>query len=329
MFFTRMALVAGLVLVASGALADPLAPYAKPGQMVRLADGRDLNLVCMGQGSPTVLLEAGWSSWSLDWALVQAAIAKTTRVCAYDRAGLGFSTPGPLAKTLATVVADLTEMLDKAGIDGPWILVGASKAAVFVRAFTAAQPDGVVGLVLVDPGSPERDEAFQALDAAAEVGAVAEIQQGLARCIDRAQAGVFTIETPQDVFCLDEGEAAWSAQLKTAYQTLQHSVAYAETRLAEIRIDNALPASARGDGALGDRPLIVLKSDHGLSKAIPEPRRSQLDAAERLVAADLARLSRRGMLRPVAKAGHMIAADRPDAVIAAVEAVVVAARSAR
>lgn len=322
MAFFGLALAAALF-----ASPDPLAPYSQPGQLVPLPDGRTLNLVCMGQGAPTVLLEAGWSSWSLDWAPTQAQIARTTRVCAYDRAGLGFSAPGPMAKSLNSVVADTAAMLERVGISGPLVLVGHSKGAVFVRSFAAAYPDRVAGLVLVDPGSPERDAAFFALDAAGEARARAEIDAALARCVERADAGIFTVEEPQDAICVDEaGEAAWNTSLKSAYRILQHSPAYARTRLAEIRIANDLPAAARGAGALGERPLIVLKAEDSLSRAIPEPRRSELDAASDAVAVDLARLSRRGELRSVAGSGHMIAQDRPDAVVAAVEAVVAATR---
>lgn len=312
--------------LAAALITDPLTAYSKPGQLVPLADGRSLNLVCMGQGAPTVLLEAGWSSWSLDWAPVQGLLARTTRVCAYDRAGLGFSSPGPMEKTSAGVAADAAEMLDRAGIKGPLVLVGHSKGAVFVRAFASAYPDRVAGLVLVDPGGPERDAAFFDLDAAGEAKARTEIDAALSRCVDRAKAGAFTVEGPQDALCVDDGEADWNANLKAAYRTLQHSVAYAQTRRAEIRIANDLPASARGAGALGDRPLIVLKAEDSLSKAIPEPRRLELDAAFKAVAADLAKLSRRGELRSVSGSGHMIAQDRPEAVIAAVEAVVAATR---
>lgn len=321
------AFAAALALLATSAIADPLALYAKPERLVRLADGREMNLICLGKGSPTIVLEAGWSSWSLDWAPIQASLAKTTRTCAYDRAGLGFSTPGSTVKTLASVVADEAEMLEKAGIAGPLVLVGHSKGAVFVRAFTAAHPDLVAGLVLVDPGSPERDDAFLALDPAAEAKAVTEIRASLARCVDRARAGVFTLNGPQDAFCIDdEGDPDWNPDLKAAYRALQHSVGFAETRLAEIEIANALPDSARVAGALGDRPLIVLRADQGLSHAIPEPRRSQLYAAEQMATADLARLSQRGEIRRVERSGHTIAHDRPDAVIDAVEAVVAASQ---
>lgn len=309
------------------AAAVSLGPYAKPAQLVRLHEGRTLNLVCMGQGAPTVVLEAGWSSWSLDWAPVQAAMARTTRVCAYDRAGLGFSSPDSKPKTLATVVADETEMLDKAGIDGPLVLIGHSKGAVFARAFTATHPDRVAALVLIDPGSPELDTAYFALDAASEAKARAEIDASLARCVDRAKAGVFVIEGPQDALCVDGGEDDWSPELKTAYVALQHSLAYAETRRAELAIANTLPVSALGAGALGERPLIVLKADNSLSEAIPEPRRGEMDRISKAVSADLAKLSRRGELRVVAKSGHMIVQDRPNAVIAAVRAVVEAVRA--
>lgn len=305
---------------------DPLSPYSQPAQLITLADGRKLNLVCMGTGAPTVLLEAGWSSWSLDWAPVQAALARRTRVCAYDRAGLGFSSPDPRPRTLKTVVEDVAQMLDRAGIKGPLVLVGHSKGATFARAFAGTYPSRVVGLVLVDPGSPERDVAFAALDPQGEAEAIAEIDRALARCVVRAQAGRFTVGRPEDAFCFDEGEADWNAALKTAYAALQRQIAFSETRLAEFRISNHLPASAQGPGALGDRPLIVLKADSALSEAIPEPRRSELDRASKAVAADLAKLSRRGELREVSGSGHMVAQDRPDALISAVEAVVAATR---
>lgn len=303
---------------------DPLGPYSQPGRLVTLADGRKINLVCMGTGAPTVLLEAGWSSWSLDWAPVQATLAQRTRVCAYDRAGLGFSSPDPRPKTIGTVVEDEAQMLDRAGIEGPLVLVGHSKGATYARAFAEAYPDRVVGLVLVDPGSPERDAAFAALDPDGEARAFAEIDRALGRCVARAKVGRFTIAGPEDAFCLDEGEPNWNAKLKAAYAALQRQVFFSETRFAEFRMSNQLPSSAQGAGALGDRPLIVLKADNSLSKAIPEPRRSELDRASKAVAAHLAELSRRGELREVSGSGHMIAQDRPDAVISAVEAVVAA-----
>lgn len=305
---------------------DPLAAYSRPARLITLADGRELNLVCMGTGAPTVLLEAGWSSWSLDWASVQARLAAGTRVCAYDRAGLGFSSPDSRPKTLKTVVDDEAAMLERAGIDGPLILVGHSKGANFVRAFAASHPERVAGMVLVDPGGPERDEAFAALDAEGEAKAVAEIDQALKRCLVRAKTGQFTIEGPQDALCFDEGEAGWSVELKAAYVALQRRPSFSETRLAEFRIRNDLPAAARGVAALGELPLIVLKADDSLNKAIPEPRRSELDRASKAVAADLAKLSQRGELRSVSGTGHMIAQDRPDAVVSAIEAVIAAAR---
>src|SRR5690606_21439786 len=87
---------------------------------------RRLHLVCMGQGSPTVILTAGNTRWSIDWNLVQAPVARETRVCAWDRAGFGLSDPPPRPQTVAETSADLANALEIGGITGPFILVGHS-----------------------------------------------------------------------------------------------------------------------------------------------------------------------------------------------------------
>src|SRR6185369_2620624 len=95
-----LASAAAAAAPAPGSAAAPISmeAYAGPGRLVTLPDRRRINLRCMGHGSPTVLLEAGFGAWSFAWNKVQPAIARTTRVCAYDRAGYGFSSPGPLPR---------------------------------------------------------------------------------------------------------------------------------------------------------------------------------------------------------------------------------------
>ena len=79
---------------ATHAGAPPDSVYARPGQLVD-AGGFRLNLYCMGSGSPTVVFDSGWGDWAPAWSKVQPQIAKWTRACSYDRAGAGFSDPGP------------------------------------------------------------------------------------------------------------------------------------------------------------------------------------------------------------------------------------------
>jgi pimeloyl-ACP methyl ester carboxylesterase len=120
-----------------------------PGRLVDIG-GRKLHIYCTGSGAPTVILEAGASSFSIDWSLVQPEIAKTNRVCSYDRARMGWSDPGPL-DTAANIVQDLKALLRAANEKGPYVMTGASMGGIYVRVFQMRYPEDVVGMVLVDP----------------------------------------------------------------------------------------------------------------------------------------------------------------------------------
>src|SRR5215469_17810913 len=102
--------------------------YARPGQLVD-AGGFRLNLYCMGSGSPTVVFDSGWGDWAPAWSKVQPEIAKWTRACSYDRAGTGFSDPGPMPRTSVRIAKELHNALHHAAIGGPYI-----------RGRTAARP---------------------------------------------------------------------------------------------------------------------------------------------------------------------------------------------
>jgi pimeloyl-ACP methyl ester carboxylesterase len=114
-----------------------------------------MHLLCSGTGGPTVVIEAGASSFAIDWTLVQREVAKTNRVCSYDRAGMGWSDERPAGST-ATAASDLHKLLDVAGEKGPYVLVGASRGGLLVRAHLAEYPADVAGFVFVDPSSEDR-----------------------------------------------------------------------------------------------------------------------------------------------------------------------------
>ncbi len=126
-----------------------------PGRLVDIG-GRRIHLHCAGTGSPTVILEAGASSFAIDWSLVQPEVATSTRVCSYDRAGSGWSDARPDVETPTRVIQDLRRALDTAGEKPPYVMVGASRGGLFVRLFHATYPDDVAGMVLVDPSSEDR-----------------------------------------------------------------------------------------------------------------------------------------------------------------------------
>ena len=125
--------------------------YPPPGQMVDVG-GHRLHLYCTGTGSPTIVLEAAAPGWSLYWSLVQPEVAKVTRVCAYDRAGLGWSERGPLPRTGQRMARELHQLLKRADIAGPYIFVGHSLGGFVGRLYRDEHPAEIVGLVLVDAG---------------------------------------------------------------------------------------------------------------------------------------------------------------------------------
>ena len=112
--------------------------------------GHQIYLICVGAGTPAVILEAGYGSTSDTWYLVQPEVAKFARVCAYDRAGLGRSSAAPEPENSLQVVQELRDLLDKAGIEKPYILVGHSLGGMYMRLFADRYPEDVVGLILVD-----------------------------------------------------------------------------------------------------------------------------------------------------------------------------------
>jgi pimeloyl-ACP methyl ester carboxylesterase len=132
-----------------------------PGKLVDVGSYR-LHIDCLGAGSPTVVLENGSGDSMLEWMSVQPEIAKFARVCAYDRAGLGWSDPDSAPRTTEGVTRDLHALLANAGIAPPYVLVGHSMGGFFVSRYAAQYPDEVVGAVLVDPAGPGQNKIFPA-----------------------------------------------------------------------------------------------------------------------------------------------------------------------
>jgi pimeloyl-ACP methyl ester carboxylesterase len=128
--------------------------YAQAGQLVDV-DGFRLNLYCMGSGSPTVVFDSGWEDWAPAWSTVQPQIAQWTRACSYDRAGAGFSDPGPMPRTSVRIARELHTALHRAHIAGPYILVGNAFGGDNVRTFADLYMGEVAGLVMDDADSDD------------------------------------------------------------------------------------------------------------------------------------------------------------------------------
>jgi pimeloyl-ACP methyl ester carboxylesterase len=144
-------LALGTVLGIAGAAAKSnlRRGYPAPCQLVDVG-GSKMHLSCMGRGTPTVILEAGLDDFSIFWVLVQPEAAKSTRVCAYDRAGLGWSESSGSPRTIGNMAGELHSLLEAAKIDKPVVLAGHSFGGALVRMYAHEYPEEVVGMVLVD-----------------------------------------------------------------------------------------------------------------------------------------------------------------------------------
>ena len=151
--------------------------YRPPGLLIDVG-GHRLHATCGGNGRPLVLLESGIAASSLSWAGVQPAIARFTRVCAYDRAGLAWSDPPSCPRTFGRILDELASVLAYVAPHERCVLVGHSFGSFVVRAYAARHPDRISGLVLVDPAvewlttTPERSRLLWGGRHLSRVGAV-------------------------------------------------------------------------------------------------------------------------------------------------------------
>src|SRR5215208_3258208 len=158
-------IVALLALAVAGAIYQAIATelaeraYPPPGEMVDVG-GYRLHINCVGPGSPTVVLDAGSGGFSAQWVRVQQEVSGSTRVCAYDRAGMGWSEMGPDPRDARQITSELHTLLGKAGIEGPYVLVGHSFGGMYMQTYAARYPDEVAGVALVD-SSTDPDQFSQ------------------------------------------------------------------------------------------------------------------------------------------------------------------------
>jgi pimeloyl-ACP methyl ester carboxylesterase len=310
-------LLAGLAAAAAihAGADDPVSP-PPPGQLVDLG-GRRLHLNSQGSGTPAVIVENGNGGFSIDWALVQPEVAKFTRICTYDRAGYAWSESGPARGAVEQTVDDLHSLLRRAGIQPPYVLVGASIGGIYTRAYQRRYPEDVVGLVLDDPTSDEglgyRVDGKDKLIYEMSARDLRENFRPLLRDGWHREAPT-TIEEPLDRLPKDLQAARLWAERKLiaeddVYQELVSAESWRQEFIALRR------ERLRQEHALGNLPLIVL----GRKQSDWEIRRRHL--------AELTALSGAGKLIVAEDSGHEIHLYRPDLVVQAIRDVVTAARA--
>lgn len=301
---------------------DPTLDGARPGRLVRLPDGRRLNFRCEGEGAPTVLFEAGFAGTSLAWTRVLSRIAAHTRACAYDRAGYGFSDEGPAPRDGAAVAKDLDEGLKAAGIRGPFVLVGHSAGALYMRLFAARRRNAIAGMVLVDPSIEHQDRRFEAVFGPG-AGGMAGQKAGAAACLAAAMRRALPSADPALAVCTPKPNTNVPTADNAARMAEALRPATWRTRLSEA--DTLWGATSdevdKAPASLGDLPLIVLTAD-GTYEAAPSNVRPAADTLWRTLHQEIARRSRRGREQRVANTSHMIMLDQPAVVVAAIDAVI-------
>jgi pimeloyl-ACP methyl ester carboxylesterase len=238
----------GLIYQAAATRSDHR-EFPAPGQFVDV-DGYQLHINCTGERSPTVILDASGGDSSASWGLVQPAITQSTRVCAYDRAGMGWSDRGPAPRDMHQQVRELRLLLAGAGVEGPYVLVGHSYGGRIARVYAKEYPRHVVGMVLIDPGTLEDDPRFP--PERADELATEQRLIGLARWL--AVFGVVRLIQPQtEYYDLPTQHAASSDSFGVTTK-------YFQTIIDQYRAMPQTLAQEREVTSLGSIPLIVVSA---------------------------------------------------------------------
>ncbi|MEO7222533.1 MAG: alpha/beta hydrolase [Devosia sp.] len=298
------------IIAAAGAAYEQIAgsgdaaAYPPTGRLVDVG-GHELHLDCRGQGTPTVVMDAGLGKSSLDWTLVQPELAHRTRVCTYDRAGMGRSAPGPEPRSPAHLADELRVLLQNGGVTGPYVLVAHSLAGKNARMFAKTYPADVVGMVLVDARSEiveataDHKSFAAALESQAAQYSIAR-RFGIARLFGGGLVGQPLV--PADM----------ATQMVLAETNGDAIAATTQEGLARTADDEALTSAN-----LGSMPLVVIAADESMSNMQNWPEAQNA----------MAKLSSNGRLVVANHSGHAVHLAAPNVVIDAVNDVLADVRN--
>lgn len=291
--------------------------YAPLGELIDV-DGRQAHLFCTGEGSPTVILEAGLDPFGAQvWAAVQPDIAHTTRICSYDRAGIMWSEPGAERRDAHRVADELHALLEASAESPPFVMVGHSLGGLFLRVYDSRYPDEVSGFVFVDSSHPDQMERFPE--------EVVEIMNDLMPppLLVKAMArfGVVRLMASAEILPEERQAAAKALGPQSTVGLVGEMVALEITA-----------SQARATGALGSRPVVVLSAgiqDPPAGIELGEAAQRELVSVWGELQDEIAALSTNSERRIVENSAHYIQLEAPQAIIAAVRDVVAAVREGR
>jgi pimeloyl-ACP methyl ester carboxylesterase len=293
----------------------------RPGRLVTLPDGRRMNLRCSGQGSPTVILESGYGGDSRAWAKVQPRIAKVTHVCAYDRAGYGFSDPGPLPRDGEAIARDLDRALSAADIAGPYIVVGHSAGGLYARLFAARRRGQVKGLVFVDTSVEHQQQRLAAVFGPG-AGSLDGVRRRVAGCLQATEAQGKPADAAATTACAPADAPALARKISANPLSWRGQLSE-----LDALFDSTSDEVERVGSLLQDIPAIVLTASRqadGVTATREDPGAAVWQAFHRVLAASF----RRGEQRLV-KSSHLMMTDRPEVIADAAVELVMRARGTK
>lgn len=274
--------------------------HPMPGQLVD-DGGNKMHIDCTGEGTPVVILDSGLGDSYISWHKVQPQISRFTRVCSYDRFGLGYSDSSPHSRTSKVMAEELHTLLHNAGIPPPYVLTGHSMGGYNVRLFAGCYRSEVSGIVLVDSSHPDQQNRFPR--------ALNDLDKTWVR-----EQEFLTFSIPFGIprllgFCGNDAEVR-------AADCNFHS--YREG-LAELKAFPQNAAEAAMAGSLGDLPLSVLSHDPETPQPdVPEDLVKPLNDTWDQMQNELSHLSTRGTRTIAKKSRHYIQLDRPELVVEAI-----------
>ncbi len=274
--------------------------------------GYKMHIDCAGEGSPTVILDSGLGDSYVSWRKVQPQIAKFTRVCSYDRAGLGFSDSSFQPRTSKMIAGELHALLQAAGIAPTYVLVGHSMGGYDVRLYASLYRNEVAGVVLVDSSHPDQESRLPP-----------ELKDMEGSWRREAEFMEYTMPfgIPRLFGLCDEDPVPRAAECNF------HSAAES---VAELKAFPESAAQTGASGSLGDMPLVVLSHDPDKPSAeLPADLAKPTNDAWEKMQEELAHLSTRGTQVIAKGSAHYVQIDRPDVFVDAVRNVVEQARGAQ